>query len=465
MAKSNKNYLRRTPSMAGPTLATQQYSANVAAPNQYDAQAQFFGNIKNEFDSDGKAEGGDALISGLAMGAEFGSKLKGIGLKKNELEKYNRVMDYFQNVNEEAEKKNREYEEQEARRLKLFPDAAAAMEMNYSEQPYDIIKTSQKAIFDQAKLSNPDVKGEYIGPVPNSPFINIVDENGQPSMFNLMNITGEEPLERIQSGWRDRQKMALQEKQFNTDTGLRQRSLDIQEGKIKANNTENAGSPTDQIFANQSAKLNAKEAIEYRKNIHNDYQEAQKLETVVNDIAGALEDGAYVNEGALSRVKSYFGLASGGKGATATQILENAVGNLIPKIKEAFGGRVTDADLAFALEYLLPGTKKSKEANLKIINGLRDLIKNKKKQYEDVEGLAERNGGMLPSDYLTQLRKGQNRVEESAAPQIQEMSQQDNSSAISNFVNGPNQDDMVTINTPKGIHRISRERYNALTNK
>ena len=89
-------------------MAGQQYQNNVGLPNQYDADAEFFGKIRDRFDAKGKRGSGfQALISGLATGAEYGSKLKGIGMRQDELAKYNKVMDYFMAANMAAQDRKR----------------------------------------------------------------------------------------------------------------------------------------------------------------------------------------------------------------------------------------------------------------------------------------------------------------------------------------------------------------------
>lgn len=224
------------------------------------------------------------------------------------------------------------------------------------------------------------------------------------------------------------------------NANISQDYLDLEKGKATG---ENGTSEADKLFLQESTKAAAKDAAEYRKNIRQDYEESQKLEQVSKDIKEALKAGAFTNEGSASRVRAFLGLAAGGKGATATQMLQQAAGNLIPKIKDAFGGRVTNTDLEFAEEFMLPGSKISKASNEKFLQGLDRLIQKKKSQYTNLENIADENGGMLPRDYLSRLRK----IEESNNVQQSNMGQQE---------------DKVLVKTPQGVGYISREQYNAL---
>lgn len=438
------------PTYLGSMIAGQQYQANQGLPNEYDVDAELFGNVKKQFGGDGKPRGIDALISGIATGAEYGSKMKGIGLRKEELAKYNKVMDYFMAANMEAEKANKKNMEMEEKRQSLMPYGLAGMELSYSGMPYESVNEKMRNLFEQAQLNDPNIKGKYIGFIPNSPLLNIRDENGKDSVFSLAKIVGEDGVKRIQGDWVERQKMDVQQQGLKLQErglGIQQQNANTSKGHLeleKAKATgENGESEADKLFLQESTKAAAKDAAEYRKNVRQDYEEAQKLEQVSKDIKEALKAGAFTNEGSASRVRAFFGLAAGGKGATATQMLQQAAGNLIPKIKDAFGGRVTNTDLEFAEEFMLPGSKISKASNEKFLQGLDRLISRKKQQYVNLENIADENGGMLPRDYLSRLRK----IEESNNVQQSNMGQQE---------------DKVLVKTPQGVGYISREQYNAL---
>lgn len=213
------------PTYLGSMIAGQQYQANQGLPNEHDVDAELFGNIKKQFSGDGKPRGLDALISGLTTGAEYGSKMKGIGLRKEELAKYNKVMDYFMAANMEAEKANKKNMEMEEKRQSLMPYGLAGMELSYSGMPYDTVNDKMRNLFEQAQLNDPNIKGKYIGFIPNSPLLNVRDENGKDSVFSLAKIVGEDGVKRIQADWIDRQKMDVQQQQL----GLQQQGLGIQQ--------------------------------------------------------------------------------------------------------------------------------------------------------------------------------------------------------------------------------------------
>ena len=213
------------PTYLGSMIAGQKYQANQGLPNEYDVDAELFGNVKKQFGGDGKPRGVDALISGLATGAEYGSKMKGIGLRKEELAKYNKIMDYFMAANMEAEKANKKNMEMEEKRQALMPYGLAGMELSYSGMPYDAVNEKMRNLFEQAQLNDPNIKGKYIGFIPNSPLLNVRDENGKDSVFSLAKIVGEDVVKRIQADWIDRQKMDVQQQGLQ----LQERGLGIQQ--------------------------------------------------------------------------------------------------------------------------------------------------------------------------------------------------------------------------------------------
>ena len=208
MANSMKTMMS-SPNYLGAWMAGQKYNANAGLPNEHDATADFFGQVKQQFTKNGKPRGADALIAGLGAGLEHAYKLKGIGMRKEELKKYNDVMDYFMAVNTEAEKQQRELANREAQRKMLMPYATAGLELAYSGQPYDSVNERIRNLFEQVQMNDPAIKGKYMGFVPNSPMVLVRDDNGKNSVVSLSAIVGEDATKRVQQGWVDQQKAAV----------------------------------------------------------------------------------------------------------------------------------------------------------------------------------------------------------------------------------------------------------------
>lgn len=220
----NKLYNQGT-IQTGAGLASQRLGANIGLENEYDTTAKLFGDIKKQFSgANNKPRGIDALVSGLASGAEYGYKLKSVKSRKDELEKFNRVMDYFEAVNMDAQKRIEKYQNEEAQKEAMRPYATAATEMMYSGQPYENILSSVKNVWEQVKNNNPEIKGDLIGFIPNSSTIVYRDDNGKQNVYSLDQIVGDDNLKRINNNYLEQQQLALKEKGI----GIQQGYLDLE---------------------------------------------------------------------------------------------------------------------------------------------------------------------------------------------------------------------------------------------
>lgn len=204
----------------------------VSTPNQHDEDAKLFSSIGEAAGQ--KPRGWAALASGVAKGLEYGARSKSTAKKQESLDKYNRVMDYFRTQNMEMEKRLQWQRQKEQEAEILRPYAVGGMEVSYSGMPYEQGNQAMRNLFEQLKINNPKIKGDYISYVPNSPLINIRDENGNPSVMSLSNFAGEDVAKRIQGDYIDRQKippMAEKQGTQNTRTQLMQDRVD--QGEVK----------------------------------------------------------------------------------------------------------------------------------------------------------------------------------------------------------------------------------------
>lgn len=209
----------------GAGLASKRLGANIGLENEYDTTANLFGDIKKQFSgANNKPRGIDALVSGLASGAEYGYKLKGVKTRKDELEKFNKVMDYFESVNMDAQKRIEKYQNEEAKKEAMRPYATAATEMMYSGEPYENILSSVRNVWEQVKNNNPEIKGDLIGFIPNSSSIIYRDDNGKQNVYSLDQIVGDDNLKRINNNYLEQQQLALKQKGL----GIQQGYLDLE---------------------------------------------------------------------------------------------------------------------------------------------------------------------------------------------------------------------------------------------
>lgn len=194
------------PITTGVGIEKQDLINNVNTPNQHDENAKLFGDIGGSLGQ--RPRGWAALASGVAKGLEYGERSKSTAKKQESLDKYNRVMDYFRTQNMEMEKRLQWERQKEQEAAILRPYAVGGMEISYSGMPYEQGNQAMRNVFEQLKVNNPKIKGDYLGYVPNSPLINIRDENGKDTVVSLSNFAGEDVSKRIQGDYIDRQKVA-----------------------------------------------------------------------------------------------------------------------------------------------------------------------------------------------------------------------------------------------------------------
>ncbi len=96
------------PLLTGAHILGQQYQANASAPNEHDVDAEMYKDIRASLGE--KPRGWRAIASGFTQGLERGAKLSSLQDRKKDLEKYNKVMNYFEEVNNYALQRKQEEE-------------------------------------------------------------------------------------------------------------------------------------------------------------------------------------------------------------------------------------------------------------------------------------------------------------------------------------------------------------------
>lgn len=397
------------PLITGEHIAGQQYQAQLGMPKKQDVDAEMYKDIRSSLGE--KPRGWRAAAAGFTRGLEQGSKLSALEERKDDLKKYNKVMDYFQEVNNHALERKEEFEVEEKAKRAALPYALSYIK-NYSQ--YDPV-TQKEAMQKIVDISN-GITGDNIE-------IIAVDgkdgtqatardrDTGEVAFFSLNQLFPEEALQAEAATSLPSYQLKLQEQrqQREIENQLARDQLGIQRFNAETNRMgmqnkySDSGRPDE--FTKQLSKEEGKQVIQFRNDIIQDKKAADKLKDVVKDIKEAINSGAATNEGQLSRITNYLGTSYGGKKATATQIMDMAAGSLIPRIKEAFGGRVTNTDLEFAEKHMLPGQHLSKEANMKFLNGLEKFIQKKENEFKRSEEIIRQNNGQIPRDYVSRLNE------------------------------------------------------------
>lgn len=193
----------------GAQLENMRYQNQASLPNQHDNDAQFFSDIAKSFSRPGdRARGGWRNFGeGLAKGAEYGARSQSISQRKENFDKNDQVMNYLQEVNNASIKQNQWHEKREAELAAIQPYAVGGLEVAYSGMPYEQGNERMRNLVEQAKLNNPNIKGDYVGYIPNSPIVNMRDENGNITALSLSSFAGEDVVKRVQGNFIDQQKV------------------------------------------------------------------------------------------------------------------------------------------------------------------------------------------------------------------------------------------------------------------
>lgn len=397
------------PLITGEHIAGQQYQAQLGMPKKQDVDAEMYKDIRSSLGE--KPRGWRAAAAGFTRGLEQGSKLSALEERKDDLKKYNKVMDYFQEVNNHALERKEEFEIDEKVKSASLPHVVSYFQ-NYPQ--YDAVakKEHMQKIADIGnQMTGSNIEILAVDGQDGTRATARDRDSGEVVFFTLNSLFPEEVIQAEAAKSLPSYQLKLQEerKQREIENQLARDQLGVQRFNAETNRMgmqnkySDSGRPDE--FTKQLSKEEGKQVIQFRNDIIQDKKAADKLKDVVQDIKEAINNGAATNEGQLSRIFNYLGTSYGGDTATSTQIMELAAGNLIPRIKEAFGGRVTNTDLEFAEKHMLPGQHLSKEANMKFLNGLEKFIQKKENEFKRSEEIIRQNNGQIPRDYVSRLNE------------------------------------------------------------
>lgn len=204
-------------------LENARYKNDSSLRSSNDDMSDLFSSISEAAKSPGgRPRGiGASIAAGFSEGISTGYKMKSTNEKKEKYNKYNNVMSYLQKTQAEVTKQNQHYAEQEQRMETVKPFATGALEVAYSGMDYNQGNERMRNIIEQAKLADPSIKGDYLGYVPNSPIINMRDQNGNITAFSLSSLTGEDTVQRVQKNYIEGQKVNHDFQYKQDDTNIK----------------------------------------------------------------------------------------------------------------------------------------------------------------------------------------------------------------------------------------------------
>lgn len=335
---------------------------------------------------------GEAIFEGGLAGLKA-------GMKKADQDKTTRVLEWFQQNAMAAKQQNDWHMQREQERETIAPWAAGAISDAFSGRPYDETDSNLRNMWNTAKKNYPELfKGEYISHTPNSALITVDMGNG-PETRNMAEFAPE-ALKDNQQLYIQRQALGVNQQRaddygrgVDSNVALHNAQID----KIK--NAPPKLSPEQQAFNTEQHKILGKKAGEDLSNLEVDEEKAHGLLDSLKNMKLALTGGAITNENALSAGKLWWGEKFGTKAFYETKNFNVAAKNFLPRIKELFGGRITNADLKLSLEYLVANNDWNKTTIDKFIRTAEAEVEQKLKRLGKIRKLAKENGGTLPLDY------------------------------------------------------------------
>lgn len=212
----------------GANLETMRYQNKAALPTQHENDAQLFSDLGKQFSAPGDRPRGAwrNFGAGITKGLEYGAKSKAIGERKENYDKYEKVMNYFQEVNNAAVEQNQWYEKREGARKELMPQVLAYMDNIERLDPQsqrimaqDMLAQYGSAIGEDFKLSSIDGSNPFL--------MTIQSEKGQ-QLFDLRSMfAGDEAVQQSIA-----MKMPAYQEKLQQERADKDREFNLKEDKL-----------------------------------------------------------------------------------------------------------------------------------------------------------------------------------------------------------------------------------------
>jgi len=357
-------------------------------PTGFEAEQELFKNIKAGVEGKRKPAY-QTIIEGLMNGVQYGMQKKQVEERKEKYGKIANVLNYFEQNAAALAAQNNKNMQRENERVKVEPYGVAALELSYSDMPYEQINPQMANLFQQAKLNNPNIKGDYAGYIPKTPNILVRDETGNISTFPLTGVVPEETVKRITQNAINQQTADARTKSANASALRANIDAEYAETNAEARKTNSDY----QNFLMDPKKFAEREGIKTRaawnsNKIGEIQDNLQNSDVILSDltrlrdlIKNSWSSGKGLTGGMLIR-----GL---GSIAGQTEDVDEAkmlLQSSLYELKNIFKGATSDKDIS---EFMatLPTLEKNPKASLNRLNVLLTRFENKrnlyKKQVED----------------------------------------------------------------------------------
>lgn len=230
MAKTSGIARGTNPAGVGAGIAGERLKNSIAIPNQHDNNAKLFKELSGSFQAKGDRPRGifANAASGFFSGMEHAENSKSIAKKTEKAEQYDKVMQYFQEVNNSAIERNEWFEKRESARKQALPAVLAYMNNIDKLDPQSQFLMAQNILNQYSSATGDSLKLVSIGGS-NPNMVTVEGEKGV-SVLDLSTLfAGNDALEEQIAHKSVDYQLAVQEKR-----DIKAKELDMKEKEFQA---------------------------------------------------------------------------------------------------------------------------------------------------------------------------------------------------------------------------------------
>ena len=217
---------------SGINIAQQDFKNHSEIRNQHDDDADLYGSVAKTFNAHKNNLG--ALLGGFSEGLQDGAKRKSTAKKQEALDKYDRVMEYYRGVTEDATKRNEWYQKREFAKQKYLPQM-----LTYAQSVNTLDPQSRKMMLDDIMNGYNESIGEdnkVVSIDGSNPFlVTVKNGDGKLQILDTRNLfdgdaNAQAVLSPLYPQYLEKQQLARQQQEF--DNKVKERQLGIMEERI-----------------------------------------------------------------------------------------------------------------------------------------------------------------------------------------------------------------------------------------
>ncbi len=220
----------------GASIENEKFKNSLAVPNQHDNNAKLFGELSDSFG----ARPGDRprglwrnAASGFLKGLEHGQKAKSIEKNEGRRDKYEEVMNYLQETNNEAIQQNQWYEKRESARKQMIPQVLSYIDNIDRLDPQSQRIMAQDMLGQYGQSLGEDFKLSSIDG--SNPFLMTIQSSKGQQLFDLRSLfAGDDATEQAIAMKMPEYQMKLQEDRQDKQRKFQQNQDSIDIKKYKA---------------------------------------------------------------------------------------------------------------------------------------------------------------------------------------------------------------------------------------